>query len=285
MVWVYAGGFAMKKSIIFGLAIIAVIITFFLVDLLFFQEEEVPYVSDTTYIPAQADKPQVTEEYDTTSKIIKRTIIEDVEKEKDFEDFRRELMEICRELDAKDYIKAYKLKEGTYSEFTQALEKLAYNPPVVSGETNDLYTLLSNAAHFYRVEGKKNLLLVKEILDHEHNRMERLMSVVYEYLIRGSQERKLKINIGQLYEYAGFFLDTLGGKAYLYRRDSTTRTLTRYYCLLILDKANKEKMNPHGIDILPHLRLLREDLHAHKGLKGTSQYLAVLQNIEDSTPR
>ena len=285
MVQAYSGGFAMKKSIVFGLAIIAVIIIFFLVDLLFFQKKDVPDIPDTVYTPAQVDKQPLNEQNDTPSMVIKKTIIEDVEKEKDFEDLRRELEEICRELDTKDYIKAHKLKEGTYAKFTQALEKLAYNPPVISGETKDLYTLLSNAAHFYRVEGKGDILLVKDILEQEHDRMEMLMSVVYEYLIKGSQERKLMINIGQLYEYAGFFLETLAGKSYLYRRDSTTRTLTRYYCVLLLDMANKEKMNPYGIDIMPHLRLLKEDLHAHKGLEGTSRYLAVLKNIEDTTPR
>jgi len=285
MVQAYSGGFAMKKSIVFGLAIIAVIIIFFLVDLLFFQKKDVPDIPDTVYTPAQVDKQPLNEQNDTPSMVIKKTIIEDVEKEKDFEDLKRELEEICRELDTKDYIKAHKLKEGTYAKFTQALEKLAYNPPVISGETKDLYTLLSNAAHFYRVEGKGNISLVKDILEQEHDRMEMLMSVVYEYLIKGSQERKLMINIGQLYEYAGFFLETLAGKSYLYRRDSTTRTLTRYYCVLLLDMANKEKMNPYGIDIMPHLRLLKEDLHAHKGLEGTSAYLAVLKNIEDSTPR
>ena len=285
MVQAYSGGFAMKKSIIFGLAIIAVIIIFFLVDLLFFQKKDVPDIPDTVYTPAQVDKQPLNEQNDTPSMVIKKTIIEDVEKEKDFEDLRRELEEICRELDTKDYIKAHKLKEGTYAKFTQALEKLAYNPPVISGETKDLYTLLSNAAHFYRVEGKGNISLVKDILEQEHDRMEMLMSVVYDYLIKGSQERKLMINIGQLYEYAGFFLETLAGKSYLYRRDSTTRTLTRYYCVLLLDMANKEKMNPYGIDIMPHLRLLKEDLHAHKGLEGTSRYLAVLKNIEDTTPR
>lgn len=281
----HVGGFAMKKLIVFALAIIAVIIIFFLVDLYFFQKKEMPDIPDTTYAPAQVQEQPVMEEGPAPAHVIKRTTIEDIEKEKDFEAVKRELIEICRELDTKDYIKAYNLKEGAYGKFTSVLDKLAYHPPVISGETKDLYTLLSNAAHFYRVVGKDDILLVKDILDHEHDRIEMLMSVVYDYLIKGSRERKLMINIGQLYEYAGFFLDTLGGKAYLYRRDSTARTLTQYYSVLILDQANKEKMNPYGIDIIPHLKLLRQDLHAHKGLMGTSRYLAVLQGIEDSTLR
>jgi hypothetical protein len=279
------GGPDMKKSIVFALIILVVIVAFFVVDILFFQKKDEPVVPEKAYMPAEVQQPPAPTEGITQDKVITRSIVEDVEKEKSFEDIQKELIDICRELDTRDYVKEYKLEGGTYKKFTTALEMLAYRPPVISGETKDLYTLLSNAAHFYRVAGKEDIRLVKDILNHEHDRIERLMSVVYEYLIMGSQEGKLMINIGQLYEYAGFFLNTLGGKAYLYRRDSTTRTLTQYYSVLILDKANKEKMNPYGIDIIPHLTILKEDLNAHKGLQGTNQYLAVLQNIEETTIR
>lgn len=281
----HVGGFVMKKSIVIALAIIAVIIIFFLVDLIFFQKKDVSDIADSSNVPAQVQEQPSPDQGPVATHAITKTTIEDIEKEKDFEDVRRELMEICRELDGKDYIKAYNLKEGTYAKFTSVLDKLAYNPPVVSGETKDLYTLLSNAAHFYRIVGKKDILLAKDILDHEHDRIEMLMSVTYDYLNKGIQEGKLKINTGQLYEYAGFFLNTLAGKAYLYRRDSTTRTLTQYYSVLILNQANKEKMNPYGIDIVPHLKLLKQDLQAHKGLMWSGQYLTVLQGIEDSIVR
>ncbi|HHO77241.1 MAG TPA: hypothetical protein ENN05_12555 [Deltaproteobacteria bacterium] len=274
----------MKKSIVFAIVIIAVVAAFFIVDTLFFQKKVEPTIPKTIYEKDATVKEQAAETQGKTEEVIAGKI-KKVEKERDFDAIKLELIEICRELDTKDYIKAYDLKQGTFNKFSEVLEKLAYNPPVVSGETNDLYTLLSNAAHFYRRASKEDIGLVKDILDHEHDRIEILMAVVYDYLVTGSRERRLMINIGQLYEYAGFFLNTLGGKAYLYRRDYATRTLTQYYSVLILDQANKEKMNPYGIDIMPHVRLLRQELEGYRGLVGADSYLAVLQGIEASTQR
>jgi len=278
------GGLSMKRAIIFTLVILAVVAAFFIADTLFFQKKDEPVIPKTVYekdyvIEEQAPAVPEKGEQEVTRKI------GEIEKEKDFEAVKRELMEICRQLDTRDYIKVYNLEQGTFVRFSEVLEKLAYNPPVISGETNDLYTLLSNAAHFYRRIGKEDIRLVKEILDREHDHIEPWMAVLYEYLVKGSQERRLMINIGQLYEYAGFFLNTLGGKAYLYRRDPLTRTLTQYYSVLILDKANKEKMNPYGIDIIPHVDLLKEELKIHKGLSSTKEYLAVLEGIEKTTVR
>jgi hypothetical protein len=36
-----------------------------------------------------------------------------------------------------------------------------------------------------------------------------------------------------MYEYASY-LNTLGGRSYLMRRDSKVRLLTTYYCILVL---------------------------------------------------
>ncbi len=274
----------MKRAIIFTLVILAVVAAFFIADTLFFQKKDEPVIPKTVYEKDYVIEEQAPAVPEKGEQAVTRKIGE-IEKEKDFEAVKRELMEICRQLDTRDYIKAYNLEQGTFVRFSEVLEKLAYNPPVISGETNDLYTLLSNAAHFYRRIGKEDIRLVKEILDREHDHIEPWMAVLYQYLVKGSQERRLMINIGQLYEYAGFFLNTLGGKAYLYRRDPLTRTLTQYYSVLILDKANKEKMNPYGIDIIPHVDLLKEELKIHKGLSSTKEYLAVLEGIEKTTVR
>ncbi len=37
------------------------------------------------------------------------------------------------------------------------LQKLLDNPPVVIGETDDLFTLFQNTAHFFRILGKENI--------------------------------------------------------------------------------------------------------------------------------
>jgi hypothetical protein len=111
------------------------------------------------------------------------------------------------------------------------------------------------------------------------------MALTFHYLVKGSAGHELNVNSGQLYEYAGFFLNTLGGQSYLYRRDSITRTLTKYYSVLILDMANRETMNPYGIDIRPHLTLIQEDLRNLGTLKNSDEYLARLKEIESLVVR
>ncbi|HDP25549.1 MAG TPA: hypothetical protein ENN34_08900 [Deltaproteobacteria bacterium] len=277
----------MKKALVVAGVVVGIIAVFFLVDTFFLQKKPIdvpmegsPPTVEEPEVPADATVP---ENADTLRP--KRVSIDEIKPEKTFEDYKADLAVVCRELDTRDYIMRYKLREGTCKKFHDMLEKLAYKPPVVSGETRDLYTLLSNAAHFYRVLGKDDIRLIKDVITHEHATIEPTMALVYQYLITGSREETLSVNIGQLYEYAGFFLETLGGKSYLYRRDATVRTLTRYYSVLILDQANREQMNPYGIDIIPHLKLLEDDIAAHSLLAGRAEYLEVLKGIEASSIR
>ena len=201
--------------------------------------------------------------------------------EKGYDEIHQDVINFFDYLDQKDYIKAYKLKEGTYKHFLRLMGKLSANPPVVSGETRDVYILTHNIAHFYRVIGKKNILLVKDILSNEKEIIEPTMELFYEWITKGIEEKReeIKISMKKTYEYASFFLNTLGGKAYLSRRNSRTRTLVTYYSILILDKANKENLNRHGIDIRPQLTLLMEDIRNQKNLSRKDEYLKRLEAI------
>lgn len=278
----------MKRWIIIIAVIIVAIGAFIAADTCIFQKKEAPVIPGENAYPidrqGQAPDADVSGEGSQNQRPVTITEIpvSRVEREKSFEEVRAELAQVCRELDTKSYIRAYNLEGGLHARLDAMIERLAYRPPVVSGETKDLYSLLSNAAHFYRVLGGEDIRLLKDILSHERDRVEPLMSLLFQYLIKGSSEHKLNVNIGQLYEYAGFFLNTLGGQSYLYRRDSVTRTLTKYYSVLILDMADKETMNPYGIDIRPHLTLIQEDMKILGGLKNSSMYLARLKEIEAS---
>jgi hypothetical protein len=55
--------------------------------------------------------------------------------------------------------------------------------------------------------------------------------------------------------------------------------------VLILDMADKETMNPYGIDIRPHLRLIQEDMKNIGGLRDKARYQARLKEIEASFVR
>jgi uncharacterized protein YneF (UPF0154 family) len=201
--------------------------------------------------------------------------------DKSFDELEQELSLLCRDLDQKDYIAAYKIDGGTFAHFNAILKRLADRPPEVTGETRNMYTLLSNISHFYRQMGLKNITLTKDILAREGERIEPAMALLYAYLNQGIASGKLNLKLINLYEYAGFFLNTLGGRAYLLRRDSRTRILTTYYSILILDRANQKGLNRHGLDILPPLELLMDDLRNYRELKGSDQYLAALSDIRD----
>ena len=82
-----------------------------------------------------------------------------------------------------------------------------------------------------------------------------------------------------MYEYAGYILNTLGGRSYLLRRDPKVRTLTTYYCVLILDRANDEELNPKGIDIRPYLRSSLMEIENHTGLVHQKEYLTKLKEL------
>jgi len=185
-------------------------------------------------------------------------------------------------LDQRDYIKAYRLKNGTQRHFLLLLAKLSANPPVVSGETRDIYTLTHNMAHFYRVIDKKNISIVKDVLSHEREIIEPTMEMLYEWITEEikRKNKEVKTSTGDLYEYACFFLNTMSGKAYLARRDSKIRILMIYYSLLILDKANRENLNHNGIDILPPLNMLVDDITNQMGLDYKEKYLQRLYYIK-----
>ena len=88
-----------------------------------------------------------------------------------------------------------------------------------------------------------------------------------------------------MYEYTGFFLNTLAGKSYLLRRDSKVRILTSYYCVLILDRANEENLNRHGIDIRSSIDFLLFDIISQRGFIYQKQYLTRLQALKKKYQR
>jgi hypothetical protein len=185
-------------------------------------------------------------------------------------------------LDGRDYIKACKIEGGTQRHFLYLLGKLSSNPPVISEETRDIVTLMHNMAHFYRVMGRESISLGKGFLTHEREIIEPSMELLYEWITEGIKRnnKNIQTSTKDLYEYACFFLNTLSGKAYLARRDSRTRILVLYYSLLVLDEANREDLNHHGIDILPPLNLLIDDTQNRRGLEYRDKYLGRLRYMK-----
>lgn len=198
-----------------------------------------------------------------------------------FEEIEQQIKAFFSYLDEQEYVQAYKLQGGTYQEFQLTLKKLAANLPNTTGETVSLYNLYRNMAHFFRVLGKKPVNLIKDILQNESEIMESAMQTFYLWATydTGDQAASGQPSLKTLYEYSGFFLNTLAGRSYLLRRDSKIRILTIYYAVLILDRANDEQLNSGGLDIRPHVKSLLKDFQTQTGLSHQKQYISELEKL------
>jgi len=185
-------------------------------------------------------------------------------------------------INTEEYIKPFELNEPSQSYFTSLAYRLLDNPPVVSRESDDLYTILKNMAHFFRVIGKDNILLMKTILDRERDKIEDVASELYQWTsIKSCRNDQFQFTapLAKMYEYAGFFLNTMGGRSYLFRRDSRSRLLVNYYSILIVENANEKEMNRHGIDISLLIPQLINEIEFSNQLIYKENYLDQLYNL------
>ncbi len=73
----------------------------------------------------------------------------------------------------------------------------------------------------------------------------------------------------------------MGGRLYLFRRDSFSRMTVSYYAILTIDKANTESNNKHGIDIRPAVSILISEIEDTSQLKFKSMYLETLYKLKE----
>jgi len=200
------------------------------------------------------------------------------------EEVERRVKAFFSYLDSRDYVQAYQLEGGCFDQYLQAVEALSAHPPKVSGETESLYEMLKNVSYFYRVIGKKRVQAAAEILKNERDIMESSMRVFYQWYTGPSDRLKGRPSLPVMYAYASYLLDTFGGRSYLMRRDSRVRLLTTYYCILVVDRASDQQMNPNGIDIRPLIAGVARDMRSHTGLVYQKQYLAELERLSRKYP-
>ncbi len=195
------------------------------------------------------------------------------------------IRQFYKHLDQQDYLRQYDLSPESEVYFNRVIQGLLDNPPVVSGETNDLYTILQNTAHFFRIVGKTNILILKAILDREKEQFEGVLEHFYTMLLLPScfeQHFDLQVSESSLYEYAGFFLSTMGGRLYLFRRDSMSRMVVSYYAILLIDRANKNGTNKHGIEIAWAIdQLINEIESTANTLQLKETYLDTLYTLKE----
>lgn len=184
--------------------------------------------------------------------------------------------DMCQYLDAQPYIQSCHLSGGSLEYLCALVHRVLADSPVISAETRDMYTLLSNASHIYRVLGSEDFAIVMKIMHHEYANAEDMMSCAWEYFFAGKGE----VNQEGAYEYACFFLNTLGGRSYLARRPDAVSIPVRYWCVLITAKADRAHMNQHGIDTQYHIDLLEKDIQGFTSLKYRQMYLETLSGLK-----
>ena len=185
-------------------------------------------------------------------------------------------------LDSRPYVRSHNLAGGSYLQYQIAIEKLSAKPPIIVGEMDSLYNMVRNVAHFYRVMGKKRVLLTKQILQNESEVIESVVKTFYQWFTMddgGKATLKGRPSMTAMYEYAGYILNTLGGRSYLLRRNPKVRTLTTYYCVLILDRANDAELNSLGIDIRPYIKSSLLEIKNQIGLIHQKEYITRLSEL------
>ena len=189
-------------------------------------------------------------------------------------------------LDRQAYIKEFPIKGSTLDHINGSINKLLATPPVVVRETDDLFAILNNMAHLFKVLGPKDILLIKDILINERDLVEPTMALFYKWSEIETEcedsQLNIKLPLAGLYEYAGYFINTLGGQSYLFRRALPLRILIRYYSILIIDRANSVDANRYGIDIRYTLDALISEMQANGDLQNRQQYLENLIRLQES---
>ena len=187
-------------------------------------------------------------------------------------------------IDSQSYMAERDVKGGSAGFFRECATRLLTDPPVNIAEMQDMFRLVKNVTHFYRVLGKDRLLLAKEIMDAEDRALEPALGVLFARIVECNRPLPggtVPLSMERVYDYAGYFLNTLGGRSYLLRRDSRLRMLVTYYSILVVDRANDEKFNRYGIDLRPYIDYLFYDIANQKGLTYRERYLTRLTALRD----
>ncbi len=191
------------------------------------------------------------------------------------------IRELFTYLDEQPYTREYQYGGSMQSVLGGFARKLLENQPVIVQEDRDIFVLARNTAHLFRILGAKNLLFLKSILQEERGRLEHDIALLYRFTVNGcTTGAGFSLPFAGMYDYAAFFLTTVGGRSYLFRRQPDLRFLVEYYSLLIVDEANNRVKNRYGIDILEMLPVLRQDLQQATSLENREEYQQILDNLQ-----
>lgn len=187
-------------------------------------------------------------------------------------------------LNTKKYIERLDLKTNAYAYFKKIIRTLAARPPVPAGEGFAPTIMVKNVFFFSRALDRKDLRLFKGVAINERDTLEINLEMFYRWLMLGKlcpNPEQVRLPFDVMYRYAGFFLNTTGGRAYLFRRSVTLRLLLTYYSALIVYQADRLGKNSYGLNIFPYIQPLKDEISHYPDLEFQNQYVNTLTRIED----
>jgi len=203
------------------------------------------------------------------------------EREEECKRIQEEIQAFFLDLNKRDYLQEIDEKPDMYRWFQRVVKRLSAHAPMPAGEGLDTMLLTSNVFHFFRNLEEKDMRLFREIISKETPSLETKLDLFFRWVsLRGCPDTpRIRPSQDTLYAYAGFFINTIGGRAYLFRRPSNLRLLVTYYCLLILHEADRQGRNSYGIDVAPHVKALRREMALHTSLTHYRKYADRLEEL------
>lgn len=185
-------------------------------------------------------------------------------------------------LDGKSYVRHLGEGVDTYARFKAMMRKLSAKLPVPAGEGIDSSIISENIFLFFRALDKNDIRLIRDVLKNEGENLEPTLERFYRWATLGGRcpdPEGIRPSRNALYHYAGFLLNTIGGRSYLFRRPQGLRLLCSYYCLLILQEADKRGRNSYGIDVLPFIAPLAREIALVPDFRLKQTYLKNLEEM------
>jgi hypothetical protein len=198
-------------------------------------------------------------------------------------ELEQSLRAFCKYLDAGETFRSQKTYRDSWALFTDILATLEKRPPTISAEAYRPSVIIENSYYFFRLLRREKMNIVREVLQYEADLAEPLMGVLYHWLMSGrtcDKQQSSPANLDSMYRYAGFFLNTLGGHSYLYRRDSKISLLTNYYSILVVHEANSRGFNEVGLDLRFFLPLIFGEIQNRNDLLYAEDYLQTLTDLQ-----
>ena len=214
-----------------------------------------------------------------TSPLLKGTSPSSIE----CKELEESLRSFCRYLDAGETFRSQKIYNDSWALLNNIFDTLDQKTPEMSAEAYRPSIIIENSFYFFRSLGKEKIDIAREVLRYEADLAEPLMGILYHWLVTGRRCNKLPPSpptLKIMYQYAGFFLNTLGGHSYLYRQDSRIRLLTIYYAILVVHEANLQGLNEMGLDLRFFLPLIFDEIQSRNDLFYAEDYLQTLTNLQ-----